>query len=118
MPAEISYCEVYLIPRSVTTFGWGESATFEFPGQLERNPELRAPARLFLSLYRRYLPGRRTGPATIRGVRWVDARSSEQGSGVHVRAVRMHTPGVRKARSARTGGCRSESTCSGVYALG
>ena len=22
MPAEMSYCEVYLIPRSVTTFGW------------------------------------------------------------------------------------------------
>ena len=59
MPAEMSYCEVYLIPRSVTALGW-VSLRLSSSQTSWKGIRTSRTSRLFLSPYRRCLPGHRS----------------------------------------------------------
>ncbi len=68
MPTEMSYCEVYLIPRSVTTLGW-VSLRLSSSRASWNGIRTSCTSPLCLLPYTRCLLGRRTIPATILGVR-------------------------------------------------
>ena len=115
MPAEMSYCVSVSDPAVGHSLGLGESATFEFPDQLERNQNFaHQPA---FSFHRIDVAFPATGPTIIRGVRCVDAGSR----GVRVRSscARSLDAYARLTESAERSDRRLQirSTCSRVYAL-